>query len=295
MKRIYFVTIAVLISITPIFGAETSSGRLEDVVVKGKDTVKIDSEKPPTQLNVDHMKVINPSLETDKVFLEKVAPAIDKMKMTNPDVLSTDGTISPWLSYVAREPVESFTLDQGKQKVKSWEMVITDSRGYKFRMYSGKDSVPDTISFSGRNEDGAFMRVGNVYGYILTYLDEAGNKKTVIGKPFSIDAALHQEKEGLIIGIASKALFDQREDPAALTKSGKLMLSEASDILKEYFNIPVVVNAYAESDTLAQDQSKAIVAYISKILVIPESKITVKGFRDIPENFHVDIVIVNKK
>ncbi|MCX5781837.1 MAG: hypothetical protein NT145_03920 [Elusimicrobia bacterium] len=274
---------------------EGASGRLEDVVVKGNDTSKIDSEKTPIQINKDHMKVITPSLETEKLFLEKDTSGINKMKRTNPDVLSTEGTISPWLNTIAREPVTMFRLDIGQIKVKTWDLVVTDSRGYKFRMYSGKDTIPPIIKFSGRNEDGNFMRVGNVYGYILTYLDEADNKKTVIGKPFSVEAALHQEKEGLIISIDSKSLFDLRKDPLEITKPGKQILGEASDILKEYFNIPVAINVYAESESLARDQGSEIVKFVSKILVIPENKISVKGFRDIPENFHIDIVIINKK
>ena len=292
MKK-YLLSSIILLTGALLYGAATS-GQLEDVVVKGKDTVKIESNKTETKINVDHMKAINPTLETEKAFLEKLTDGINKMKMTNPDVLTTEATVSPWFSYIAKEPVSEFKLNYEKLKVKSWDFVVTDSRGYKFRMFSGKNPIPGIIKFSGRNETGEFMRVGNVYGYILTYVDEAGMKKTVIGQPFSIDGALHQEKEGLIVSISAKALFDP-QGSANLTKTGKLILIEASDILKEYFNIPVVVKAYAESDSLGEEQAGEIVKYFDKILVVPENKIGVKGYKDNPENYHIEIVITNKK
>ena len=293
MKKTYFLSALVIFAGALVYGA-VSSGQLEDVVVKTSDTVKIESDKAATKINVDHMKAINPSLETDKAFLEKLTNGVNKMKMTNPDVLTTEATVSPWLSYIAKEPFAEFQLNYEKIKVKSWEFVITDSRGYKFRMFSGKNSIPAEIKFTGRNEDGSFMRVGNIYGYILTYLDEAGAKKTVIGQPFSVDGALHQEKEGLIVSIAAKAIFDPANS-SSVTKQGKLILTEAADILKEHFNIPVVVKAYAETDSLGEEQAGEMVKYFAKILVVPENKIAVKGFRDIPENYHIDIVISNKK
>lgn len=292
MKKSYLLFPIFVFAGALLYGA--GSGQLDDVVVKGSDTVKIESDKAETKINVDHMKAINPTLETDKAFLEKLTDGVNKMKMTYPDVLTTEATVSPWLAYIAREPVEEFPLKYEKLRVRSWEFVVTDSRGYKFRMFTGKNVIPGSIKFSGRNEDGSFMRVGSVYGYILTYIDETGTKKTVIGQPFSIDGAFHQEKDGLIISIASKAIFEQ-SDPLSVTKTGRLILTEAADILKEYFNIPVVVKVYAESDSLGADQGSEIVKYFAKALVIPENKIPVKGYRDMPENYHIDIVIANKK
>ena len=292
MKKTYFLFSIVIFAGALLYGA--GSGQLEDVVVKGSDTVKIESNKAETKINVDHMKAINPTLETEKPFLEKLTDGVNKMKMTNPDVLTTEAVVSPWLSYIAREPVSEFQLNYEKLKVRSWEFVVTDSRGYKFRMFTGKNNIPAFLKFSGRNEEGTFMRVGNVYGYILTYIDDAGTKKTVIGQPFSVDGALHQEKEGLIVSIASKAIFDP-SNMLSTTKTGRLILTEAADILKEHFNIPVVVKAYAESDSLGEQQAREIVKYFAKILVVPENKIAVKGYRDMPENYHIDIVITNQK
>ncbi len=294
MKKLTLVFAAMLCICGFIYAEEAASGRLEDVVVKGSDSKKLESDKAPTKITVDHMKIINPSLETDKTFLEKITPGIEKMKMTNPDVLYTEATLSPWLSSIAKEPIADFKLNLEKTKSKGWEFVVTDSRGYKFRMFKGKGAIPESIKFSGRTEDGTFMRVGNVYGYILSYIDDTGNKKTVIGEPFSVDAAIHQEKEGLVISLASKAIFDA-EDASAFSKTGKQLLNESADILKEYFNVPTVINVYSESETSAQDQGQEVADYFSKTLVIPNNKIPVRGLRDIPENFHIDIVISNKK
>ena len=293
MKKWYFLFPIIIFAVAQLYG-EAVSGRLEDVVVKGSDTVKIESDKAPIKIEWDDMKAINPTLDTDKAILERLTSNVNKMKMTNPDILSTDATVSPWLSYISREPIEEFQLNYDKLKVKSWEFIITDSRGYKFKKFNGKKYIPGIMQFSGRNEEGNFMRVGNVYSYVLTYIDESGAKQTVIGQPFSIDGALHQEKEGLIVSIASKSIFDQ-SNILTLTKTGKLILTESSDILKEYFDVPVVVKVYSESESVAEDQAKEIVKYLAKILIIPPEKIAVRGFGDIPENYHIDIVISNKK
>ncbi len=294
MKKIIFLGAIISILWSTGSAADSPSGRLEDVVVKGSDASKLESEKIPVQLNFDASRVISPSLETEKFFLEKLTPAVNKMKMTNPDVLSTDGTISPWLSSIVHEPVATFRLGLEKLVVKSWDMVITDSRGYKFRQFTGKGTIPETIAFSGRNDDNNFMRVGNVYGYIATYTEENGPKRTVIGKPFSYNAALHQEKEGLVISLFSKAVFE-KNDQDVISEAGKLLVTEAADIMKGYFNVPAVINVYAESEGVGMGQARAINKELSKKLVMPENKMALKGFRDIPENFHIDIVILNKK
>ena len=66
-------------------------------------------------------------------------------------------------------------------------------------------------------------------------------------------------------------------------------------VLKENFNIPVVVKVYAESKSVAKEQAKTVVDKIAKILIIPENKFTIEAYKDVPENYHFDIVIVNHK
>ena len=73
--------------------------------------------------------------------------------------------------------------------------MITDISGNPFRNFSVTGKISEKVAWDGRDDNGNFLQVGNVYSYILTLSDRAGNKRNIIGKPFSIDAVLHQERD----------------------------------------------------------------------------------------------------
>ncbi|MFC1501339.1 hypothetical protein ACFL58_02695 [Elusimicrobiota bacterium] len=273
----------------------SAKGKLEDVVVKEKDTLKIESEKRPIKINLDHAVVLEATIITEEYFLSKLSTDLKTMKMINPKKIKSTGPISPWLSDIKKNPVAAIHLDVNEPVVNSWELIVTDNSSNVFRTYTGEGSVPGSIGLTGRDEEGNFMKPGNIYSYILK-IDVGGKgKKTIIGKPFSVNAAIHQEDDGLYIGIAPESLFKTKKG-AKLTKNGKKLVVEASDIMiKENFDLPIDVIAYSESESIAKKQADSIARHLSKILVMPKDEIYTEGVKDAPENYHVDIVILNRE
>lgn len=268
---------------------EAGSGKLEDVVVKEKDTFKIIKQKPAAEVTIDHMKVVQPKAETPKYFLEGQADRLEIDDLNAPPSLQSEAPLSPWLHSIIDEPAVTFAFSNRKAPAASWELLVTDMRGKPFKLFKGGGPLPQSFSWDGRNEDGKFLQVGRVYSYILKAADAAGRIKTTVGKPFVIDAAAHHERRDLHVSVSLGALFG--EGGSELTPGGRLLLREASDIIKGRFNSQITVKVYSLNEAKARETAKQIASYLTQSLTIPESRIKAEGYREAPENYQADIVM----
>jgi hypothetical protein len=275
-------------------GAATN-GKLDDVVVRGKDALKIEREKQPLDLNLDYMKILLPTLQTSRSFLDKLSDSMTVLKPVYQPALESEGPVAPWFSSIVKGSVASFQLERGKTPWKKWEFIITDTRGNPCRSFSGSGSLPENLVWDGRDANGKFLEAGNTYSYVLVVTDKAGNRRTTIGKSFVVAATEHQENEGLMTDISLTSLFDGKKDPLVLLPGGVKLLRETADTLKEHYPTPFAVRVYSESEALAQQQAKVLADYFARQLSLEGEKIIVEGYSDVPERYHAAIVIKNRK
>jgi hypothetical protein len=270
---------------------DNGSGQMEDVVVKEKDTFKIEKQKPPVDITIDHMKVVLPKVETGKYFLDGLADTLEIDDLNTPPAIESEAPLSLWLHSIIDDQAVTFTLSPEKSKTESWELLITDMRGKPFKLFSGNDEIPAYLAWDGRDESGRFMQVGKVYSYIYKVKDKSGNIRTAIGKPFILEAAAHHEKRELYVSLSLNSLFESTKEGLGLSARGRLLLREAADIIKARSNSPISIRVYSENEIRAREYAKMISAFITDMLIIPENRIKCEGYREAPENFQANIIM----
>jgi hypothetical protein len=139
------------------------------------------------------------------------------------------------------------------------------------------------------------MQLGHMHSYVINYTTNKGEQKAFLGTPFVINAALHQEDNGLFISFNSGTIFDFEQPKIEFSEEGSKLMIESSDIMKDYFYMPFVVRGYAHTEEEGERYATAVAKKLAQLLVISPERIRVEGYEDIPENFHIDIVIQNRK
>lgn len=271
----------------------TGNGQLDDVVVTESVKKGIDSSKPQLVIELDHFSLISHTLKTEKFVLDKRSGNPEQLRVTSEPFLQSQATYAPWHSDIIEPPIAVFKLGNKKIEVDEWQFVITDPSGRPFKKYSGNGLIPLSLEWDGRDDKSRMLNVGNTYSYVLHYIYK-GNKKDIIGQPFSINALLHQERTGLYVSLALSSVFDTSSIINKILDNGEVLIRESADILKEYYSAPITVIVYSESDETALEQAKKIRTRLAEELIMSEDKIKIEGYLDMPENFHVDIVVKNR-
>lgn len=276
---------------TPGKGGE---GKLDDVVVKEKDTFKIEKTKTPVVITVDYMKAVLPTLETEKYFFDTEADRSDTDDLKIPFTMGPKEEIAPWLSSIIFEPAALFLFENVTADLVSWSLIITDSGGKPFRIFKGGKTVPESILWNGKGNKGNFMLAGVPYSYVFEAVVWPDKKITVIGKPFTVSAVVYWKNQ-LIIGLAPKEIFETELGGLGLSGKGKILLQEASDISKRSSGYPVAVKAYSKNKKVARAQAEMVRSHIAETLMIPRAQIAVGAYAAAPEKFQVEIVLAGKK
>jgi hypothetical protein len=275
--------------------SENSDGKMADVVVKEKDAFKIEKQKPPVSVSVDHMKAVLPTIKTEKYFLDGQADKPETDDLALPFDLSTKEDISPWLHSVVSAPVAEFVFGNSKTDVAKWKLIITDSRGKPFKVFEGKKSLPVSLLWDGNDSKKHFMQAGMAYSYIFEVIDNHGGKNTVIGKPFTLDAVAYQKREDLIVSLALKSVFENKKNGLEVSEKGKLILKEVSDIIRGYFDSKILIKVYAANKPLAATEAKMLSAYFTEALLPPADAITLESYATAPEDYQIEVILSSRK
>jgi hypothetical protein len=277
------------VCVAPVAAAPSPAqpqGTLDDVLIKEKDSMRIESEKEPFILDIDVLKEILP-IDTTLLERHDALPRISTITVFRP--LESHVTVSPWLYAIARNPVMTFNVAGENSKTARWELVIVDMQGQPVKHFSGRGAIPEDIEWDGRDENDKFMHVGEIYSYFVITIDKSGEKNTSITRPFSIDAAVHREKGDIHISFVLADLFEK--DLQTLTVEGRRLLTEASDILKGYHRAPFAIKVYDEADVRARAEAAVVTSFLSDHVMIAPEKISGEGYQSTPNDQYVDIVI----
>lgn len=268
---------------------QPAQGALADVLVKERDSMGIESEKKPFDIDIDGLKEILP-IDTTLLEIHQELPHISTASFFQP--LESPGTVSPWLYAIARTPVVSFPVADPQTRIARWELVIVDMEGKPVRRLAGKGSIMDDIAWDGRDEKGRFLRVGEIYSYFLVTSGTDGVQKTGITRPFSVAAAVHREKKETVISCTLSAVFNKY--PLEISEEGKNLLTEASDIIKAYHPSPCSLHVYDETSERANAEAVLASQFIAQHIMKPVESIPCELFPSTPANRRIDIIIHEK-
>lgn len=274
---------------------QTTSGEFEDVTIKGKIKQEIKTQKPLVKIEEEIVEIDMPSMETEEQLFSKTPAALEIWREAYSHILSSDQAAFPGYTGLVETPIATFQPQiKGEKVISKWNLVITDSRGCDFKKFNGSGDKAIVVVWDGYNDKNEILTVGDMYTYVFNYTDMAGNPHMVVGRPFSINGLVHQEKNGLFISIANKALFTEERETIKIRNDALPLLKETSDRLKDYFGLPISVTAYGDTASKALGQAKAIAEYLANSLIVWVDQIKVAGYQAEQEKQHIDVIIYNR-
>ncbi|HNW44022.1 MAG TPA: hypothetical protein PKI19_05915 [Elusimicrobiales bacterium] len=300
------------LALRPAAAQETSTAAYgevpEEVVIKAEAAAEIRTRKPPLKVKTDNLESIKKSFESDKnLFLFESGDFVS-FSRNYPEKLLSARVIKPWLTsfsdrtvitfYPLRkfEEVFSRTYSEKTAKALQWTLSITDEEGKIFHKYTGSGLPPESISWSGENDQREWVRAGHSYAPMYVFTDEYGAPKTVIGELVRFYAIVYQKGSRLTVSLDSSLLFGPNKSAKVVDKEkGESLLAATGDLIKRrYYNMPLKVNVYAQTKALAETQAGLIKQYLKNLLMCPENLLSYEGFDDTFAQQRADIVLLNK-
>jgi len=175
----------------------------QEVVIKSEAAADVRTKKPELKVKTDNFESIRNSFESDKnLFLFESGDFVS-FSRNYPEKLSSDRVIKPWrtafsdravITFYPRrkfEEVFSRAYTEKSAKALQWTLSITDEEGKIFHKYSGSGLPPESINWSGENDQREWVRAGHSYAPLYLFIDEYGSPKTVIAElvRFTVRAA----------------------------------------------------------------------------------------------------------
>lgn len=164
---------------------------------------------------------------------------------------------------------------QSDQKIANWELRVVDSTAKEIAVFNGKGQPPEYVSMKTTKEDGKVQfKVGEPYSSVFILTDYQGNQHHFLGKAFSFETLMYEVKEGKVISLSLKSLFEK--DGTFLSSDGKERLLEVASVMKRHPNHSLEVKMLTYDKSLGEQQIKELSSYLSKQLILPEDVISIK-------------------
>jgi len=280
----------------------------EEVVIKSEAAAELRTKKPPLKVKTDNFESIKNSFESDKnLFLFESGDFVS-FSRNYPEKLASARVIKPWRTafsdrtvitfYPQRKFLEAFgkAYTDKAAKALQWTLSITDEEGKIFHKYGGAGLPPETINWSGENDQREWVRAGHSYAPMYLFMDEYGAPKTIIGELVRFTAIIYQKGPNLAVSLDSSLLFGPNKSARVIEKGkGEALLAAVSDLIKRrYYNMPMKVNVYAQTKDLAEQQAGLIMNSLKASLMCGESLLSSEGYDDTFAQQRADIVLLNK-
>jgi flagellar motor protein MotB len=266
----------------------------EEVTVTGEDKLKLTTKKPLLELKENMNDAVPPYNTTEERLLSEALPAFSIWSQDYSIVMDSKQVASPCLKKLVKDTVATFYPQTKGEVITSWNLVITDDKGREFKKFKGTYVLPNSLPWNGRNDKDKIIDVDTTYTYIFSYIDVVGSPHTIVGNPFSIDALAHQEKNGLVITLSSKVLFDPSAEDAQIKPDAMLLIQEVADEIKNYFGLPIEIEVYDDNTVIADAQAEIISNLLSEKLIIWKEQIKTSTHRIKKQKPCVNIIVVNR-
>ena len=285
----------------------TDGGMPKEVVITGTGGNKLKINKPPLAIEVDAFESVRESLKPDQNLLLAESPLTVVWRRTHPEFLRNERVISPSLTTFSERPGIVFSprdqlaevigrkLEGREAKSYQWSLTIADEEGKVFQHYEGSGSPPEEIVWSGENDQAEWIRAGRAYSPVYMFTDPGGTPYTRAGDPLRYKGVVHQERDGLHVSLDSTILFGKAKAGEAVEKEGLSLLRAAADLVKrKYAGVPVRVEAYAGTKSLAERQAQAVETYMAKELMLDSQDITSDSLGVGYSDQRVELILVNR-
>jgi len=251
-------------------GSKEAEGQKMELIIEEEREEKPFLEKmsPETLFGIN--RIITPSEEVDREVFNP-SPSIHSLEEDTPDILASTQIFLPREREIPSGEVVRFGL-KCDQKIAHWELRIVDSRAKEIAVFNGEGQPPEYVSVKAQKENGEIQfRVGEPYSSVFLITDYQGNKYHFLGKAFSFDSLMYEMKEGKIISLSLKPLFEK--DGTLLSSEGKQRLLEVVSLLKEYRKHPSEIKMFTSEKPSGEQQIKELSRQLSKQLILPENAI----------------------
>jgi len=230
----------------------------------------LEKMSPQTPSGID--KIITPSREMDREVFNP-SPSIHSLEQDALGILASTQILSPGRAIPSGEVVR-FHLQSG-QEIANWELRVVDSTAKEIAVFNGKGQPPEYISMKTTKDNGEVQfKVGEPYSSVLILTDYQGNQHHFLGKAFSFETLMSEVKEGKVISLSLKSLFER--DGTALSSEGKERLLEVVSVIKTHLDRPIEVRMLSHDQSSGEQQIKELSSYLSKQLILPEDAISTK-------------------
>ncbi|MBI4376092.1 MAG: hypothetical protein HY549_06540 [Elusimicrobia bacterium] len=285
-----------------------SQGQLPDVLIQAEEKRGLPREKPPLDLELKQDEAFSPLLKPEDEIRYKMPSEIAKVTAFTPGLSQSRSPLpsSHWISEAGQGPLrrlaplkqlsEVYELTRSEDRSKArWELVVVDGGGKAFKRWNGQGAPPELLDFEGRGDDGTWVKAGQVYTAVLTYVDGAGRAHTSMGRPFALPGVALPSDSGAVISLSSRLMFQTEGGSPKLSAEGKRLLGEAALIVqRRYPGLGMEVGAYLSRKEAAWVKSAAEICAkeLAERLSLSASAIAAKaqlGAADVEERIEIKV------
>ncbi len=287
----------------------SSAATPTEVTVKGHEqSTRINSVKPPINIQVDPFQSLRSTLKPNQSLLLALSPSMSSWQETHPEFLMSQRVIKPWTSAFSAgsgivfhvkkelEKAVGHSLSSEKARQYAWKLSIVNDQGRVFQKYSGPSDPPQETVWSGESQSGGYVKAGESYSPIYVFSDPEGSPHTIVGKPIILKGTIHQEADGRHLEMSSTVLFGPRRAETEIqSPEGTNLLQSAADFIKRFFpNYPLRIQVFAATDSLAHSQAEAIKTTLLKELMVPSQNLSTTSAEASFSHQRVAIIISNQ-
>ena len=193
------------------------------------------------RISLEYLKGNKPQAETSPIILDTQAPKLSMDLDPVPFSPDNDGVEDELiLSLQARD----------RTAVASWEIVIRDRMGKKFKSFNGLGVPSKFIRWDGRGNNGDLVISAEDYHYRYSAVDPWGNREVQEGT-IPVDVLVIRVGNLLKIQIASIQFAPNSprlsEDSPEVIERNKSVLLRLSEILRKYNSYGITIEGHAAS------------------------------------------------
>ena len=287
MKRKLILTLICILTMTGLAQEEISKE-----IIKGEYLGKIKEKKPPTELKYDIFEVVTPYGREGSNIYDMELQIHSEISSSALPVLASKQIRKPWLGNILTPPITISNISVEKKDINQWELVITDATGGVFKTFSGMGKPPRAIEWNGKDSKGDMIDPGKNYSYYLRVTDKENKSSFQLGKKIRIPALYWKEEFNSVVRLDGRIAF--KSNSSQLSESGKDLLEEAADYVRQDIKKRLRVIVYSQNEDLAMERTKRIANFILDRVILPEKAMaSVTGYESIGEDRtdRIDITI----
>ncbi len=168
----------------------------------------------------------------------------------------------------------SLEIPHLSQKSRKWKFTIIDPFGRVVREYDGKGKPPKEVIWNGKNGDN-FIFPGATYSAILTYLDEYGRKREIIGNDIVFPGICGKSKDKYFASVAADYIF--QKGSYKLKPDAEEHLDEIANFIKIHYANGVIIKLISDVSYITEKRIAVLKKELKKRLPIDPSNIQIKS------------------